>query len=144
MTRYRSSKHRVTTPAATVLKRRITKDKVQRLREKLAKKQNYICPICQRSLKRLDNTLDHCHKTGYVRGVLCRNCNGLEGKLTTILMRLDVGKIGFDQIIMNLAKWRHPDNLKKKWIHHNAETLQEQKERQNKRRRDLNRRKQKG
>ncbi len=133
MARYRSPKHRVITDAATVLKRRIALSKVPKLRQKILKKQNNRCPLCERDMTRLRPTLDHCHKTGYIRGVLCNNCNGLEGKLAGLIARLDVGKIGVDRILANFFAWREEDNLYHKWIHPNVETLQEQKIRQKKR-----------
>lgn len=133
----RSPKHRVITPAAIVKQKRIPHSKIAKVRDKLAKKQDWVCPICGRNLKRLIVTLDHCHKTGYIRGALCNNCNGLEGKLNGIIARLDVGKIGFDEIIQRLAAYRAPKNLKKKWIHPHAETLLEQRERQRKRANEL-------
>jgi len=46
--------------------------------------QNYLCPICQRSLKEISRkgqkklqswVLDHCHKNETFRGWLCGNCN---------------------------------------------------------------------
>ena len=46
--------------------------------------QNYLCPICQRSLKEIGRkgqkmlqswTLDHCHKNETFRGWICGNCN---------------------------------------------------------------------
>ncbi|WP_342671180.1 endonuclease VII domain-containing protein [Streptomyces chattanoogensis] len=40
--------------------------------------QNGLCPICQSSEP---VHVDHCHKTGKVRGVLCFNCNSALGKL---------------------------------------------------------------
>lgn len=34
------------------------------------------CAICRKSFaKQFDVCIDHCHKTGKVRGLLCRNCN---------------------------------------------------------------------
>lgn len=137
MARYRSPKHTVTTNSLTVIKKRITTLKIPIIRAKLQKKQGNRCLICQRDLRRLRAVLDHCHKTGYIRGVLCNNCNGIEGKISGLLLRLDVGKIGYDQIIINMAAHRHPDNLKTKWIHPHAETLVEQKARRAKRAKKL-------
>ena len=39
---------------------------------KLLEQQEGKCAICA-SLKA--NTVDHCHKTGKIRGILCRSCN---------------------------------------------------------------------
>jgi hypothetical protein len=33
------------------------------------------CAICGRKLTRLNMALDHDHKTGKVRGILCKTCN---------------------------------------------------------------------
>ena len=57
---------------------------VARVRDILRKKQGNKCMLCQRSFDDLDPkdaVLDHDHRTGCVRGVLCRNCNGMEGKI---------------------------------------------------------------
>lgn len=41
----------------------------------LLEKQGYVCAVCGNKplLRRL--AVDHCHKTGNVRGLLCRKCN---------------------------------------------------------------------
>lgn len=43
--------------------------------------QNGKCPICERTPEEVGRRLvvDHCHKTGRVRGLLCHNCNTLIG-----------------------------------------------------------------
>jgi hypothetical protein len=46
---------------------------------------------------------------------------------------MDMGGIGTEQLLINLAEWMSANNLKKKYIHPNAETLAEQKARQKKR-----------
>ena len=56
--------------------------------EDMFEKQNYRCAICKeyKSSKRL--TVDHCHETGKVRGLLCDSCNlgiGMFGHNTAVL-----------------------------------------------------------
>lgn len=55
----------------------------------LLKSQNFVCEICKKpetatdgktgTTKRL--AVDHCHKTGKVRGLLCWRCNGTLGRI---------------------------------------------------------------
>ncbi len=47
-------------------------------RDELVASQKGLCVIC---LKAPPVHVDHCHKTGRVRGVLCFNCNSAIGKL---------------------------------------------------------------
>lgn len=52
--------------------------------------QKYICPLCRRDLRTLpekDWCLDHDHGSGLIRGVLCRNCNGCEGRIFNLARR---------------------------------------------------------
>lgn len=52
--------------------------------ENLAKKQNYTCAICgEKSIKEL--RVDHDHKSGKVRSLLCAKCNTRLGFLEKIL-----------------------------------------------------------
>lgn len=60
--------------------------------EKLSEIQNHVCAICKNpetmkksrsDFKRRDTeylSVDHCHKTGKVRGLLCRKCNAALGQ----------------------------------------------------------------
>lgn len=52
--------------------------------DKMLKEQNNKCKICGKIFEKMnskkeyiryDNCIDHCHKTGNVRGMLCLNCN---------------------------------------------------------------------
>ena len=53
----------------------------------MLKKQDYHCAICgngeaainPRTKKALDLAVDHCHETGKIRGLLCKNCNNMIG-----------------------------------------------------------------
>ena len=56
---------------------------VKEYRERELKKQKGICPLCRTSLLFEDATLEHCHSTGYIRGVLHRSCNSGEGRVLT-------------------------------------------------------------
>lgn len=53
--------------------------------DKMFEAQNRVCAICYRPetfiLKGRTHSLavDHCHKTGKIRGLLCRNCNQMLG-----------------------------------------------------------------
>ena len=45
-------------------------------------KQGHVCAICKKPFTKTDGAvLDHCHKTGFIRGALHRSCNGGEGKV---------------------------------------------------------------
>lgn len=43
------------------------------------KEQNFICPICNEFLPEDDRCVEHCHKTGIVRGIVHTNCNSFLG-----------------------------------------------------------------
>ena len=51
----------------------------------LVVKQGYVCGLCGFSLEGKVANLDHDHKTGLVRSVLCRQCNTLLGKIENFL-----------------------------------------------------------
>jgi Recombination endonuclease VII len=40
----------------------------------MLKSQNNLCSICKKEIDE-SASVDHCHNTGQVRGLLCRNCN---------------------------------------------------------------------
>lgn len=51
----------------------------------LLEKQNYTCKICKsidpKTLNKISFCVDHCHKTGKIRGLLCSMCNRCLGLL---------------------------------------------------------------
>ena len=66
---------------------------IKDLRNEILREQNYKCPLCGKTITEDDKiTLDHQHKNrksdengvdgnGQIRGVLCLECNSLEGKI---------------------------------------------------------------
>lgn len=54
------------------------------------------CKLCKLPCAPAQAVLDHCHSTGYIRGVLHRSCNALLGKVENNFRRYGV---------QNLAAW---------------------------------------
>lgn len=68
--------------------RRIGQKEMKEVKMELMKRQNFICPLCKKKLLAKDLAkvaLDHCHDTGYIRGVLHMRCNRAEGAVKTAL-----------------------------------------------------------
>lgn len=70
--------------------------------------QKGICPLCKQVIPKGMACLDHDHVTGEIRGVLCRNCNGMEGR---IYNRVIAAK-------RNLTCIEWATNLVKYWKYH--------------------------
>jgi len=70
---------------------------------------NYKCNICNLSqednkkLFKKDLNIDHCHKTGIIRGILCHSCNLGLGYFKDKIELLDKAKI-------YLSKWQQVEN----------------------------------
>lgn len=81
---------------------RITTAQIAPVRAKLLQAQKYKCPLCEGSMKGGGKkpALDHDHTTGYLRDVLCLNCNGMEGKIYNLARRAK-GKLTEQQWIDN-------------------------------------------
>ena len=70
--------------------RKIKRNEIPIATQALLKKQGYTCPLCGGSLRagaKKEPVLDHDHETGAIRDVLCRNCNGIEGKIYNLVRR---------------------------------------------------------
>lgn len=69
---------------------KLTKKRQDEVKAALLKEQGYRCAICRNDLRRIESRnicLDHCHVSGIIRGVLCRGCNGAEGKIKNLATR---------------------------------------------------------
>nr|DAP74225.1 MAG TPA: Recombination endonuclease VII [Caudoviricetes sp.] len=61
---------------------------VEAYKRELLEKQGWKCPICGAHLKAvspINRVLDHCHRRGFCRAVLCRGCNGGIGKIENLV-----------------------------------------------------------
>lgn len=61
---------------------------VPEYKKELIKAQGNKCPICGGSLLAIteaNRVLDHCHRRGFCRAVLCRGCNGGIGKVENLV-----------------------------------------------------------
>ena len=73
----------------------------------LSKRQDGKCAICQCPLTVATGCLDHNHSTGIIRGVLCRNCNAMEGKIKSAVTRGKRGMTMEDYLGAMLLYWMH-------------------------------------
>ena len=100
---------------------------IPKVKAELLEKQGGVCLICGTSLLQLperDRCLDHCHKTGRVRGVLCRSCNSFEGRVYKLFVRLGLRKreLDYSKVLREVIKHHkrkgtnhiHPIHNKKK------------------------------
>lgn len=70
--------------------RRIKQAEIPTVKKAILDKQKGKCAICEKDLTEepLRNVcLDHDHIRGHIRMVLCRNCNGIEGKIFNLARR---------------------------------------------------------
>lgn len=61
-----------------------SKKEIDAYKAELMKAQGNKCPLCGGSLlaiKPVNRVLDHNHQSGFCRAVVCRGCNGAEGKI---------------------------------------------------------------
>lgn len=71
------------------MKNRIKTKDIMTVRAKRLHEQGYTCAICPTAIspQGANGCLDHNHITGGIRAVLCRNCNGIEGKIYNLANR---------------------------------------------------------
>lgn len=69
----------------------------------LAGRQRGLCSLCKR--RPTVPCLDHCHSTGVIRGVLCRGCNALLGKIENNAARNGLRGTALNTYLMNIPQY---------------------------------------
>ncbi|QPC44941.1 exonuclease VII [Kaustia mangrovi] len=68
-------------------RRRIKHAEIPQVKRALIQRQDGRCALCPEAITLATACLDHDHKSGLIRGALCRNCNGIEGKVHNLANR---------------------------------------------------------
>lgn len=121
--------------------RKLKASQVKPVTEVLLKRQKNKCPICEGALSarsRKTPALDHDHTTGYIRDVLCVNCNGIEGKMHNLVRRIGKDKCKLDMLERIKQYWmRHETPQHGGILHHTHKTEEEKRLARNARARKL-------
>lgn len=115
---------------------RIKNSDIPAMREKIISEQAGKCWLCEIDLKTVVPCLDHNHQTGHIRGVLCGNCNGIEGKISNLANRAKRDKTRYDFVNKVLSYWNHFSACQRKEIHPTHKTTDEKRLRRNKKARE--------
>lgn len=75
-----------------------------------------------------DLCLDHDHKSGHVRAVLCRNCNGIEGKIFNLANRGKRGGTVESFLVRVIKYWRdHAPTNSTSLVYHPSHKTEDEK-----------------
>jgi hypothetical protein len=85
---------------------RLKQSEVAKTRQEILKQQNNHCALCHQTIQEGEAVLDHCHKTGQIRGVLHRGCNAFEGTIVNALPRNLITAQRLLNIMTNLASYQ--------------------------------------
>lgn len=104
-------------------------------------RQSGVCPVCGKDLTSVATknlVVDHNHKTGVVRAVMHRGCNGVEGRILKYVMTW--GKAStMQQVIETLERliafWKYHREPRTEWIYYLHKTEAEKKAAYNRKRR---------
>ena len=85
--------------------RKLKTSEVASIRKQMIAKQGNVCAVCQKGFTKADGAvLDHCHKTGFIRGALHNSCNGGEGKVRVKAQWSHKG-VSPDDFLIGLGKY---------------------------------------
>ena len=112
---------------------RIRKQDIPAIKEAIMREdQDYFCPLCGIHLMELSSKsrcLDHDHRkrtanAGGIRGVLCSNCNGMEGKINNAAVRASRGIPRENWLANLLDYWKKHATNQTGFIHPNHGKVQ--------------------
>lgn len=89
--------------------KRLTKKESEVLRGSLIAAQDNTCVLCLDTLEGKTACLDHDHKSGRIRSVLCLNCNGIEGKIFNLCRRAKRDRTETDFLVSLFYYWMAHD-----------------------------------
>jgi hypothetical protein len=115
---------------------RIKTSDIPKYRDKYIIDQHGKCWLCDIDLNKVTPCLDHNHETGHLRGVLCQNCNGIEGKIHNLARRAKRDGTKFDFITKVLEYWNYFSACQRTEIHPTHKTPDEKRLRRNKKARE--------
>lgn len=110
--------------------KRLKQSEVKSTRALFLEKQGFCCIICGLPCKPEEAVLDHCHKGGYVRGVLHRGCNALLGKIENSIKICKLTEDSLKVFLENVPKYLETHKTNQTEIYHYTyKTEEEKKER---------------
>lgn len=112
------------------MQNRIKLSQVAQVRTALLKKQGYVCPLCTGSMRansKKKPALDHDHETGFLRDVLCLNCNGIEGKVFNLARRAKADLTPMEWLENLIAYHKRHAEPQHGGIFHNTHKTEEEK-----------------
>lgn len=113
--------------------RRIKFKELAGIKKKLLRQQRGRCALCGMELKDdKDICLDHDHKQGFIRAILCRNCNAMEGKVFNCANRAKRGGTRAEWLEAVLMYWQKHEKCRTGLIHHTHKTDAEKRKKANK------------
>jgi len=120
--------------------RKITRKELNTVRTKLLDQQGWKCPLCERNMKLVrpaQRCVDHDHSktgpsAGAIRGVLCANCNGNEGRIRTRVVSAQGSLSSIEWLTNLLDYWRKHTTNQTGLVHPTYKTPEELREQRNK------------
>lgn len=95
----------VVAPAPPV--RKLARSQMRTFAVLQGRRQDGVCPLCGNALDFQSKgavVIDHDHSNGLIRGVLCRACNGAEGKVANAAGRWGARSMEYSKIIAFLER----------------------------------------